>query len=54
VLSQRRFLDVLADPVDDESHAVGIAYNTAERFPAVLLGQCRTRRVNRPTSMGDG
>ena len=53
IIPRRRFLDVITNPVDDNSRAVGIA-DTAERFPAVPLGQCRTRRVNRPTSMGDG
>ena len=45
---------MITNPVDDDSRAVGIAYDTAKRFPAAPLGQCRTRRVNRPTSMGDG
>jgi hypothetical protein len=45
---------VLADPVDNLSGSMYIVDDTAKRFPAVLLGQCRTRRVNRPTSMGDG
>ena len=33
MLSRRRFLDVITDPVDDDSRAVGIADATAERFP---------------------
>src|SRR5208282_2361916 len=33
MLSRRRFPDVIANPVDDDSRAVGIAYDTAERFP---------------------
>ena len=33
VLSRRRFLDVITHPVDDDSRAVGIADDTAERFP---------------------
>ena len=33
MLSRRRFLDVITNPVDDVSRAVGIAYDTAERFP---------------------
>jgi hypothetical protein len=33
LLSRRRFLDVLTDPVDEVSGAIGIAYGAAERFP---------------------
>ena len=33
ILSRRRFLDVVADPVDDGSGSIGIAHDTAERFP---------------------
>ena len=33
MLSRRRFLDVITNPVDDVSGAIGIAYDTAERFP---------------------
>ena len=33
MLSRRRFLDVITNPVDDDSRAVGIAHDTAERFP---------------------
>jgi len=33
MLSRQRFLDVITHPVDDESRAVGITYDTAERFP---------------------
>jgi hypothetical protein len=33
MLSRRRFPDVITHPVDDDSCAVGIAYDTAERFP---------------------
>ena len=31
--SRRRFLDVITDPVDDISGSIGIAHDTAERFP---------------------
>ena len=30
---RRRFLDVIADPLNDISGAIGIADDTAERFP---------------------
>ena len=40
MLSQRRFPDVVTHPIDDDSCAVGIAYNTAERFPD-LAQVCR-------------
>ena len=33
ILSRRRFLDVITDPVDYVSRSVGIAQDTAERFP---------------------
>ena len=33
MLSRRRFLNVITHPVDDDARAVGIAYDTAERFP---------------------
>ena len=33
MLSRRRFLDVITNPVDDVSRAIGIAHDTAERFP---------------------
>src|SRR6476619_4806673 len=31
--SRRCFLDVVADPIDDLPSAIGIAYDTVERFP---------------------
>ena len=33
MLSRRRFLDVITDPVDDVSGSIGIAHDTVERFP---------------------
>ena len=33
MLSRRRFLYVIPDPVDYVSRPVGIAHNAAERFP---------------------
>ena len=33
LLSRRRFLHLLTDAVDDVSGSIGIAYDTAERFP---------------------
>ena len=33
MLSWRRFLDVISDPIDDVSSPIGIAHDTAERFP---------------------
>ena len=45
MLSRRRFLDVITDPVDDDSRAVGIAYDTAERFPD--LAQVRRLRIQK-------
>src|SRR5271170_3118954 len=33
MLLRRRFLDVITDPFDDVSGAIGIADDTAERFP---------------------
>ena len=35
MLSRRRFLDVITDPVDDVSSPIGVAHDTAERFPDV-------------------
>ena len=35
MLSRRRFLEVITHAVDDDSCAVGVAYDTAERFPDV-------------------
>jgi hypothetical protein len=32
ILSRRRFLDVVADPVDDVASSIGIVQNAAERF----------------------
>ena len=33
ILSRRRFLDVITDPVDDISGSIGIAHDTVKRFP---------------------
>lgn len=33
MLSRRRFLDVITNPVDDQPRSIGIAHDTAERFP---------------------
>ena len=33
ILSRRRFLDVVTDPIDDLRSSIGIAHDTAERFP---------------------
>jgi hypothetical protein len=33
IFLQRRFLDVVADAIDDGSGSIGIAHDTAERFP---------------------
>ena len=33
ILSRRRFLDVITDPVDDVSGSIGIAHDTVDRFP---------------------
>ena len=44
-LSRRRLLDVITDPVDDVSGAIGIAHNAAERFPD--LAQVRRLHVQK-------
>ena len=33
ILSRRCFLDLITDPTDDVSGSIGVAYDTAERFP---------------------
>jgi hypothetical protein len=33
MLSRRRFLDVITDPVDYVARSIGIAHDTAKRFP---------------------
>ena len=33
ILLRKRFLDLVADPVDDGSGSIGIVHDTAERFP---------------------
>ena len=33
ILSRRRFLDLITDPVDDISGSIGIVYDTGKRFP---------------------
>ena len=44
-LSRRRFLDLITDPVDDVSGSIGIAHDTAERFPD--LAQVRRLHVQK-------
>ena len=44
-LSRRRFLDVITDPVDDVSGAIGIAHDAAERLPD--LAQVRRLHVQK-------
>jgi hypothetical protein len=31
--TRKRFLDLVADPVDDGSGSIGIVHDTTERFP---------------------
>ena len=33
ILSSQRFLDLVADPVDDGSRSIGVADHTVQRFP---------------------
>ena len=44
MLSRRRLLDVIPDPVNNVSRAVGIAHDTAERFPDLAqVGGCLSK-----------
>ena len=52
MLSRRRFPDVIADPVDDDSCAIGIAYNTAERFADLAqMGRVLVQEIEGCTSV---
>jgi hypothetical protein len=51
-LPRRRFLDVLADPIDDVSGAIGIANDTVDRFPDLAdVRQPLVQKIQRRTGV---